>query len=298
MTPMPTATGLTTAGRPPGVAGWALMAPLATWLGLFVAAPLVILLAYSFCQRDALGQVVPAFSTHNYARVFDVVYLRILGSSIFYAGLTTILCGIVGYPVAYYMGRAPPRRQSRLLMLVMIPFWASFLIRTYAWMTILKENGLLNGLLYAARIIPDVLSGPMHLMYTPFAVVLGLVYSYLPFMILPIYGSVERLDGSLIEAAADLGAGPLRTFGRVILPLTWPGIAAGAMLVFVPSIGMFAVTDLMGGNRVLMVGNVIQNQFQGAGRDKPFGAALGVTLMALFAVSYLLAARSRRDRTR
>ena len=144
--------------------------------------------------------------------------------------------------------------------------------------------------------IPTLLGGPLRIMYTPGAVVLGLVYSYLPFMILPIYGSVEKLDRSLIEAAADLGASPLRSFLRVILPLTWPGVAAGAMLVFVPAIGMFAVTDLMGGNRVLMVGNVIQNQFEGAGRDKPFGAALGVTLLALFAVTYWLAARSRKSR--
>jgi spermidine/putrescine transport system permease protein len=172
-------------------------------------------------------------------------------------------------------------------MTVMIPFWTSFLIRTYAWMIILAEEGPLNKLLIATGIVPHIFRQPLDLMYTPFAVVLGLVYMYLPFMILPIYGSVEKLDSSLIEAAMDLGASPLRTFWRVILPLTWPGIVAGTMLVFVPSIGMFAVTDLMGGGRVVMVGNVIQNQFQGQGRDQPFGAALAIAMMGLFVVTFV-----------
>jgi len=163
----------------------------------------------------------------------------------------------------------------------MVPFWTSFLIRTYAWITILKEEGLLNGALQALRLT----TAPLDLLYTPFAVVIGLVYAYLPFMILPIYGSVEKLDGAVIEAAHDLGAGPLRVFSSVIIPLTWPGIAAGTVLVFVPAIGMFAVTDLLGGARVPLIGNVIQNQFMQA-RDWPFGAALGMVFMALFAVTY------------
>jgi spermidine/putrescine transport system permease protein len=273
--------------RRPGAGAWWLMLPLAIWLALFVAAPLVILLVYSFAQHDELGQVVPRFTVANYARALDWTYLRILLSSLFYAALTTVLCALIGYPVAYYIGRASLRWRNRLLMVVMIPFWTSFLIRTYAWMIILAEQGPMNGLLKVSGVIPHFLPGPIDLMYTPFAVVLGLVYTYLPFMILPIYTSVEKLDGSLIEAAYDLGTRPLSTFRRVILPLTWPGIAAGSMLVFVPSIGMFAVTDLMGGGRVVMVGNVIQNQFQGQGRDQPFGSALGILLMALFMLSFV-----------
>jgi spermidine/putrescine transport system permease protein len=279
--------------RRPRAGAWWLMLPLAAWLALFVAAPLLILLCYSFCRHDELGQVIPHFTLANYFRALDWTYLRILISSLWYAGLTTLLCAVIGYPVAYCIGRASVVWRNRLLMLVMIPFWTSFLIRTYAWMIILAEQGPLNGLLKVSGIIPHLLPGPLDLMYTPFAVVLGLVYTYLPFMILPIYGSVEKLDGVLIEAAYDLGASPVSVLRRVILPLTWPGIAAGAMLVFVPSIGMFAVTDLMGGGRVVMVGNVIQNQFQGQGRDQPFGSALGILLMTLFVISFVWRRRER-----
>lgn len=288
MTPTPDVIPLSSDAmrRRPGVGSWTLMFPLAAWLAIFVAAPLVILLVYSFCQHDELGQVLPHFTWANYQRALDWTYLHVLFSSLLYAGITTVLCLFLGYPVAYHMGRAPERWRNRLLMLVMIPFWTSFLIRTYAWMIILAEDGPLNGLLKASGIIPHLLPGPIDLMYTPFAVVLGLVYMYLPFMILPIYGSVEKLDGSLIEASLDLGATPLQTFRRVIIPLTFPGIIAGAMLVFVPSIGMFAVTDLMGGGRVIMVGNVIQNQFQGQGRNQPFGSALAIALMALFVLTF------------
>jgi len=271
------------AQRSPGVRGWLLFAPLLLWLGAFVVAPTAIMLVYSFCQRDELGQVVFELSLSNYARVFDKTYLKILVSSIGYAGITTAVCLVVGYPVAYYIGRASEQARTKLLMLVMIPFWTSFLIRTYAWMTILKSEGPLNALLQYTRVI----SQPLDILYTPTAVVIGLVYSYLPFMILPIYGSVEKLDNALIEAAFDLGAGPVAAFSHVIVPLTRPGILAGVALVFIPAIGMFAITDLMGGARVPMVGNVIQNQF-GQARDWPFGAALGMTLLVLFAACFAL----------
>jgi spermidine/putrescine transport system permease protein len=170
----------------------------------------------------------------------------------------------------------------------MIPFWTSFLIRTYAWISILSEQGLANSLLLASRIFTD----PLPMMYTPFSIVLGLVYNYLPFMILPIYTSVEKLDNSLIEAAYDLGAGPMRAFSRVIIPLTKPGIAAGALLVFVPAIAMYAITTLMGGGSNPTIGEVIQNQFTKA-RNQPFGAALGVLLMLLFLVSFLVLGRKK-----
>ena len=256
------------------------------WLVLFVVAPTAILLVYSFCERDEVGRVVFSFTLDNYRRVADPVYLRIFNRSIGYAGLTTLICIGVGYPVAYCIGRAREAWRQRLLLLVMVPFWTSFLIRTYAWITILKQEGLLNGLMH--QFAPG--AAPFELLYTPTAVVIGLVYAYLPFMILPIYGSVEKLDGALIEAAYDLGAGPLRVFSSVIIPLTLPGIAAGTLLVFVPAVGMFAITDLMGGARVPLIGNVIQNQFLQA-RDWPFGAALGAVFMGLFAVTYWLLLR-------
>ena len=269
--------------RTPRWRAWLLLAPMVTWLVLFVVVPTAILFVYSFCERDELGRVVFSFTFENYRRVLDPLYVRIFARSVGYAGLATAICVIVGFPAAYCIGRAREEWRQWLLLLVMVPFWTSFLIRTYAWITILKQDGLLNGLLRSFA--PG--ATPFDLLYTPTAVVIGLVYAYLPFMILPICASVEKLDGALIEAAHDLGAGPLRVFTSVVIPLTLPGIAAGTLLVFVPAIGMFAITDLMGGARVPLIGNVIQNQFLAA-RDWPFGAALGAVFMALFAATYWL----------
>jgi len=258
------------------------------WLAAFVVVPTAILIVYSFCERDELGRIVFSFTWENYHRVAEPVYMRVFARSIGYAALTTAICAIVGFPVAWTIARAREAWRQRLILLVMIPFWTSFLVRTYAWITILKQEGLLNGLL---RLLPFGL-GPLDLLYTPTAVVIGLVYAYLPFMILPIYTSAEKLPGDLIEAAHDLGAGPLRVFSKVIIPLTAPGIAAGTLLVFVPAIGMFAITDLMGGAKTPLIGNVIQNQFTQA-RDWPFGAALGVVFLLLFALAYWLLQRDR-----
>ena len=318
------------AKRAPRTIGWLLLTPLLLWLTLFVVAPTGILLVYSFCDRDELGQIVYEFSWSNYRRLGDPMYfgvayhpdqietpgaeaevptvgnpqvqggnrslfdelLHLVGvrgtlrfgvfwRSIWYATLTTGLCLVIGYPVAYFIGRSPPARRSWLLLLVMIPFWISFLLRTYAWLSLLKGEGLISALLQGLHL----LTGPLDILYTPTAVVLGLVYTYLPFMILPIFTSAEKLDHAMIEAALDLGASPVRAFTQVIVPLTKPGIFAGVLLVFVPSIGMFAVTDLMGGAKVPMIGNVIQNQF-GQARDWPFGAALGITFLALFAITF------------
>lgn len=277
------------AGTPsPGWRAWVLLAPLLLWVMVFVVAPGALLAVYSFCDRDELGRVVFDFTTASYARVVDPVYLGIFARSIGYAAATTVLCLLIGFPVGWWIGRAPERSRPRWLLLLMIPFWTSFLVRTYAWIMILKQEGLLNAVL--RTLMPG--AAPLDLLYTPTAVMIGLVYAYLPFMILPIYGSAEKLDGSLIEAAHDLGAGPLRVFSAVIIPLTAPGIAAGALLVFVPSIAMFAITDLMGGARVPLLGNVIQNQFLQA-RDWPFGSALGVVFMLLFALSYWVLVRLR-----
>jgi spermidine/putrescine transport system permease protein len=220
---------------------------------------------------------------------FAAPYLRVFGYSVLYAGLATVLCILIGYPVAWYIGRANENKRNMLLMAVMVPFWTSFLIRTYAWITILSEEGLLNGMLQYSKFITE----PFQMLYTPAAVVLGLVYNYLPFMILPIYGSVEKLDNSLVEAAFDLGAGPVRAFQRVILPLTRPGIVAGVMLVFVPAVGMFAISSLMGGGKSPMIGDIISNQFF-AGRDWPFGSALGMTLVFMFVLAFLATSRLRK----
>jgi spermidine/putrescine transport system permease protein len=286
MQTLPSAPADSPHARNPRIWGWVLLGPMLAWLVLFVIVPMGILFVYSFCMRDDLGRVVFDFTLDNYRRVFDPVYLNVLWRSVAYAAITTLLCVAIGYPVAWFIARQRDAVRNRLLLLVMIPFWTSFLIRTYAWITILKSEGLLNGFLLSAGAI----SAPLDILYTPAAVVIGLVYAYLPFMILPIYGSAEKLDNALVEAAHDLGAGPVRAFSEVIVPLTWPGISAGVLLVFVPAIGMFAITDLMGGAKVPMIGNVIQNQFF-KGNNPPFGAALGVIFTLMFIVAYALIQR-------
>ena len=275
--------------RGAGLGPWFALTPMLGWLLLFVIVPTLMLIVVSFSERDALGRVIYSFNVENYIRAFDWKWLKILGISVWYAFLTTVICLILGYPVAYFIGRSNERVRGLLIMLVMIPFWTSFLIRTYAWISILSQEGLLNALLMTLNIT----SAPIGFMYTPFAVVLGLVYNFLPFMILPIYTRVEKLDGSLIEAAYDLGARPARVFAQVVLPLTKPGIAAGILLVFVPAIAMFAITTLMGGGANPTIGEVIHNQFTKA-RNQPFGAALGVLLLAIFLFSLWLSTKLRR----
>ena len=275
--------------RRAGWGPWLFLTPMLGWLLLFVVVPTLMLVVISFCERDSLGRVIFTFSTENYVRAFDWMWLKILGISVWYAFLTTVICLLLGYPVAYFIGRSSERVRGLLIMLVMIPFWTSFLVRTYAWISILAQEGLLNAALMSMRIVSE----PIGFLYTPFAVVLGLVYNFLPFMILPIYTSVEKLDGSLIEAAYDLGARPARVFGQVVLPLTQPGIAAGILLVFVPAIAMFAITTLMGGGTNPTIGEVIQNQFTKA-RNQPFGAALGVLLLVIFIFSLWLSTKLRR----
>ncbi|MEZ4300306.1 MAG: ABC transporter permease [Polyangiaceae bacterium] len=274
--------------RPLGKAGGLLAAPLFVWMLALVVMPNLILVGYAFCDRDGLGQVVPSFSLDAFTRLADPTYVRTLARSLRLSAVATALCLVIGYPVGYFIGRASKRWQGKLLLLVMIPFWTSFLVRTYAWMILLRSEGVINALLQYTHLA----SSPVDMLYTEGAVLIGIVYAYLPFTILPIYGSAEKLDGALIEAAANLGARPFRTFTRVILPLTRPGIVAGALFVFIPSIGMFAIPDLMGGGRVPLVGNVIQNQF-GQGRNWPFGAALGVVLLVMFLS--LLAFALRKD---
>ena len=237
---------------------------MAGWLLLFVVAPTALLVVISFCERDFIGRMVYHFTWANYLRAFDPVYLTILLRSVGYAALTTAVCLLVGYPLAYFIARCGPRARSWLLVLVMIPFWTSFLIRTYAWITILGHDGLLNGLLVSTRAARRAGRPALHARRG----VLGLIHNYLPFMVLPIYASVEKLDRSLVEAAYDLGAGPWRAFRNVTLPLTLPGIIGGAMLVFMPAVAMFAIVTLMGGGSTELIGNTIQKQFT-SGRNQP-----------------------------
>ncbi len=240
-------------------------------VGLFVVPQLFMLVA-SLGRRSAYGGVIRDLSLANYVRALEPLYLRILAKSIGLAAFTTLLCLAVAYPVAFWLGlRVSPRWRSALLVLVILPFWTSFLVRMYAWIFILRTEGLLN-LLLGRFGVP-----PLPLLYNDFAVLLGQVYGELPFMILPLYASLEKLDRSLLEAAADLGAAPARALWRVTLPLTAPGIAAGCLLVFIPSLGSYLAPDLLGGGQTIYVGNLIQSQFAVA-RDMPFGSALSFLL--------------------
>jgi spermidine/putrescine transport system permease protein len=259
----------------PRAGGWALFLPGALWLAAFFLVPLAILLAYSFMPRGTYGGVEPGFTLENYRRFLDPLYLGILQRTVLLALATTALCFLLGFPTAYAIARSGRWRRA-LLFLAILPFWTSALVRTYAMMVLLRDTGLVNGLLKALGVIDR----PLHLLYTEGAVLAGLVYGALPFMILPVYASLEKLDPALLEAAEVLGARPWARLTQVILPLALPGIATGSLLVFIPTLGAFVVPDLLGGAREMMVGSLVQNQF-GAARDWPFGSAVSFAVMAL-----------------
>ncbi|WP_259755361.1 ABC transporter permease [Pseudomonas sp. GCEP-101] len=259
-----------------------LLAPGLGWLALFLLLPCLLVLVYSFLERGAYGGIDYVFTWENYRRAVDPLYLDILLRSAKIAGLATLFAVLIGYPAAYAITRSTPRRQAVFLFLVMLPFWSNYLIRTYAWIVLLNREGLLNRLFHLLGYGGE----PISLLYTDATVVLGLVYNYIPFVILAIYSSLSRIDNELWEASRDLGASGWTTFRRVILPLSVPGVAAGAVFVFVLSIGNFITADLLGGKQVQMVGNLIYAQFLTA-RDWPFGAALsffliGIMMLLLF----------------
>lgn len=260
-----------------------LLLPAYLWLVIFFLFPLLIIVYYSFTVRTPTGGSEAAFTLEHYARLWDPLYARVFWRSLWLAVATTVITILLAYPFAYALARAPKRWKNLLLLLSVIPFWTNFLIRTYAWMVILRSNGLVNTALMSLGLTEY----PLSLLYTPGSVLLGLVYGFLPFMILPIYVAIDRLEYSLLEAASDLGASPWQTFWRVTLPLTAPGIAAGVLLVFVPALGMFIIPDLMGGAKVTLIGNLIQNQFLSA-RNWQFGSAASVVLMALVLVGLRL----------
>ena len=266
--------GLRAIREEPRVQGSFLISPTMTYLFLFLILPLLLVVVLSVMTRGPYGNVVYRFNFKNYTRLIDPLYLRILSYSFVTAMGTTLLTILIGYPLAYYIARSSVRLRSALLFLILIPFWTNFIIRIYAWIMILRTEGLLNGLLLALGVI----QAPLDILYTPAAVLIGMVYEFLPFMILPLYTSLEKIEMAQLEAAADLGAPPWRAFLRVTLPLSVPGMVAGSILVFIPAMGMFVVPDLMGGAKTVLVGNLIRNQFLTA-RDWPFGAAASMLLL-------------------
>ncbi|WP_020061785.1 ABC transporter permease [Bacillus sp. 123MFChir2] len=258
--------------------GKLLALPTVAWLLIFFLVPLLFVLAFAFLQRGTYGTVEMSFTLENIKRVFDPLYMETLWETVKIAVITTVLCLLIGYPFAYTVTIVDRKWRSLLLLLATIPFWINFLVRSYAWIVILRSQGLVNTLLLKLGIISE----PLNLLYNIPSVILGMVYSLLPFMILPVYAAIEQLDKRKLEAAYDLGATPLKAFWHVTVPMTMSGIATGSILVFVSSIGMFVVSDVMGGSKVALIGNVIQNQFLGA-RDWPFGSALSM-IVVLFSV--------------
>lgn len=243
------------------------------WILVFILVPNLMVGTVSLLERSAHDIVRFKFTPDHYNAIFDPVYAKIFLRSFVYAGVTTLICLVTGFPFAYIMARTRPGTQKLLLLLVIIPFWTSSLIRTYALIIILKANGIINTILKSAGLIEH----PLELLYTDLAVYIGLVYTLLPFMILPLYAAFEKMDRSLVEAAYDLGARPVQVFWRVILPLSLPGVIAGGIMVFLPAMGLFYVPDLLGGAKTMLLGNLIKNQFLVAG-NWPFGSAASVCL--------------------
>ncbi|MEF1291744.1 spermidine/putrescine ABC transporter permease PotB [Vibrio sp. M260118] len=249
------------------------------WLTLFVLVPNLMIIGTSFLTRDEANLIEMTFTLDNYFRLMDPLYAKVLWHSFYMAIIATLLCLVIGYPFAYIVAKMPEKWRPIMLFLVIVPFWTNSLIRTYGLKIVLGTQGILNKSLIAMEIIDK----PIRLMYTETAVMIGLVYILLPFMILPLYSAIEKLDNTYLEAAKDLGANKFQTFTKVILPLTAPGIIGGCLLVLLPALGMFYISDLLGGAKNLLIGNVIKSQVLNA-RDWPFGAATSIALTIAMAI--------------
>lgn len=265
------------------------IATIVGWLVLFVFLPNLMIIVTSFLTRDDAHFVAMVFSWDNYARLLDPLYFSVLLHSLNMAVIATVACLVLGYPFAWFLAKLPARVRPLLLFALIVPFWTNSLIRIYGLKIFLSTKGYLNTFLLWLGVIDE----PMRIMYTPAAVIIGLVYILLPFMVMPLYSSIEKLDKPLLEAAKDLGAGKMQTFIRIIIPLTMPGIIAGCLLVLLPAMGLFYVSDLMGGAKNLLIGNVIKSQFLNI-RDWPFGAATSIMLTLIMGLLLLVYWRASR----
>ncbi len=268
-------------------AATALLGPGSLYLALFFLIPLGLIVVYAFLTRGRFGGVVPEVTADNFARLVEPVYLQVIGTSLGTAAITTTLALLIGFPTAYVISRLPRRWRVTALILVLLPFWTNFLIRTYAWIILLNDAGWINGALLALGIVDD----PIRMLYTQPAVITGLLYIYLPLMILPLYSAIERIDPALEEAATNLGASRWRVFRTITIPLALPGMLIGSVFVFVPSMANFVIPELIGGGKTLLLGNLIRDQFLKA-RDWPFGAALAIVLVAILVLLLFLQARA------
>lgn len=261
-----------------------------SWLFLFALVPMILVTLASFLKPDATQLFTLHFTLENYHQLFDSIYLTPFIRSLLIASICTLLCLVIGYPVAYYLGRSNSRYKNLFVLMIIIPLWTNSLIRSYAIMAIIKAKGILNSLLLASGLIHH----PLNLLFTHTAVIIGLVYNLLPFMILPLITTIERLDLRLVKAAHDLGASSSTTFIKIILPLTMPGIVSGSILVFLPAMTLFYIPDLLGGAKSLLLGNIIESQFMTTG-NWPLGAAISILLTFILLLLMLIYWFSNRD---
>jgi|RhiMetdeSRZDD1v2_1073273.scaffolds.fasta_scaffold147281_3 spermidine/putrescine transport system permease protein len=287
---------------------YGLITPGVLWTLLFFNLPLVIMLFISFVERGRAGgiKLPPVYTLENYQQLFNAcvsqfsgpecdpfLYIGIFWHSVRIGLVVTLWCIVLGYPLSYFISRQKPVWRDALMILVIIPFWTNFLVRTYALKSVLATEGLFNSFLISLHLINQ----PLDLLFNEFAVNLGLIYGYLPFAVLPMYASIEKFDHSLMEAAADLGAPPWRAFLRVMLPMTLPGVIAALVLVFVPVVGAFITPDIMGGGKIEMIGTLINRQF-GVSRNWPFGSAMSLVLMLMVLIGVIAYFRSSSEETR
>lgn len=250
--------------------------PVSAWMILLVAIPFIYVFIMSFMNKGAYGGVVVGFTLNNFIQVFDPLYLKVFGQSLLISAFTTIICVLIAYPFTYFIAQKTTIKKTVFMAMVIVPFLVSSLIRLFGWINLLRKDGIINSMLMKWGVIQE----PLQLVYNTTGVMIGLVYMLLPFMILPLYSSIEKLDKSLLEACSDLGAKPVTAFFKVTLPLTMPGVFAGSILVFIPTLGYFFVTDLLGGNKIQVIGNIIRNQFITA-RNWPLGAAISIFLIVI-----------------
>lgn len=259
--------------------------PYAAWSALFIVVPLILVVFYSFTQKNDDGSVF--FTLANYADVFDPLFLKVFLRSFILSGVATLACILIGYPVAYIISKMDVSKGGTLILLFILPMWMNFLLRTYAWIAILGKNGLLNNLLGLFGIHPN------SILYTSSAVLLGMVYNFLPFMVLPIYTTLQKIDKDLVNAARDLGANSATVFRKIILPLSMPGVMSGITMVFMPCVTTFAISRLLGGGKTMLVGDLIEQQFTTVG-DWNFGSSLSIVMMVIILIS--MAIMNRMDR--
>ncbi|MFZ5969367.1 MAG: ABC transporter permease [Bacillota bacterium] len=254
--------------------------PYALWALIFSIAPIVIIAVYSFCSRSPYGQIIYEFTTENYKQFLKPIYLNVFWRSIVLAVESTVICFLMGYPMAMIIANSNMKRRNIMVMMFVLPLWTNFLLRTYAWMVLLRDQGVINQFLIALGIVDE----PLKLLYNTGAVIMGMVYNFLPFMVLPIYSVLSKIDKSYIEAAEDLGGTTLQVFTKVVFPLSMPGVVSGVIMVFMPAVSTFVISDLLGGGQTVLLGNLIQNQFLVA-RNWQFGSAISIIMMSLILIA-------------